>query len=76
MVASRRKPVELAVQDVGERREGGLIVAIAVGKGPSDPLKCQAACDPGILINVDVVIEIHELVTYRLSENHPRCRHK
>jgi hypothetical protein len=43
-----------------------------VGENPGEALHAQTACDLRVLINIDIIITIHEPETQRLPENGKR----
>ena len=43
-----------------------------VGKGTDYPINSQAPCDQGIIVNVDMVIEVDKIMPHRLTKDQPR----
>ena len=71
MMTRRAEAINLAIEHVAKGRQRMPKIRVTMGQHPLQPIKRDSGTDLAILVNVYVVIEVHEAIVDGLPENDP-----
>ena len=71
MMSPRLETVELTIQHVRNGRERMPVVSMHMSERPLNPVECETVRYRWILVNIVIVVVVHELVPEGLAEDNP-----
>ena len=74
MMAAGLQPEQLAIEHVRNRRQWVPVARVCVRERPGNVPEVNSAGDDGVFIDVNVIVEINEIVSERLTEQGPGDR--